>query len=246
MTLHHERRGAGPPLLLLHAGGLDGRMYGPLAERLQDRYSLLIPDLRGHGGTPPAEAPFAHAEDVVALLDALGIERTAVAATSFGGWVALELTSLAPERVSALVLMASAYDLDDWSSELEGFWEQEEALVEARDIEGAVALGERTWVRDPAVAELVSAMARTGFEHDLAGGAEAHELPVDLGAITAPTLAVSGGLDFADFARIADRVAAAVPGARRAEVPDAGHLIALERPDAAADLIVTFLERVGA
>jgi pimeloyl-ACP methyl ester carboxylesterase len=69
------------------------------------------------------------------------------------------------------------------------------------------------------------------------GAGDIPELPIDLAGIRVPTLAVSGGLDFPDFAAMADRIAASVPGARRAEVPDAGHLIALERPQAAADLV---------
>jgi 3-oxoadipate enol-lactonase len=247
MRLHRERRGDGPPLLLIHAGGLDGRMYGPLADRLEDRLSLVIPDLRGHGRTGPSAEPFAHAEDLVALLDELELEHVAVAGTSFGGWVALELVALAPERVSALVLLASNYDVPDEqrSPELLGFWEREEELLAAGDIDGAVELGRRTWVREPAIGDLVDAMARASFEYDLAGGAEARELSTDLAAIAVPTLVVSGGLDLPDFPRIADLVAAGVPGAERAEVADAGHLIALERPDAAAALIGGFLERVG-
>jgi 3-oxoadipate enol-lactonase len=61
-----------------------------------------------------------------------------------------------------------------------------------------------------------------------------------------PTLAISGGLDFPDFARMADRVAAEVPGAERASIDDAGHLIALERPDATAELLLPWLQRVRA
>jgi pimeloyl-ACP methyl ester carboxylesterase len=89
-------------------------------------------------------------------------------------------------------------------------------------------------------------MSRTAIEHQIGVEAPAREDPVDLSAIAVPTLAVSGGLDFPDFAGFADRIAAEVPGAERAEVPDAGHVIALERPDAAAAILVPWLERVSA
>jgi 3-oxoadipate enol-lactonase len=235
-----------PHVLLLHAGGLDGRMWHPLAERLKDAYRLHMPDLRGHGDTPISDEEFSNAEDLVRLLDRLQIKRAAVVGASFGGLVALQLATRAPERVTGLALMASAFELDEWSPELDAFRAEEEALLEAGDIDGAVELGLRTWVREPEVADLVADMSRKAFEHQ--HGVEVHvrDLPVDLASIAVPTMAVSGGRDFPDFARIADRIAAEVPGAERAEIADAGHLIALERPDASAELLRPWLQRVRA
>jgi 3-oxoadipate enol-lactonase len=241
-----RRRKRPPHVLLVHAGGLDGRMWHPLAERLKDGYRLHMPDLRGHGDTPLPAEEFANAEDLVRLLDGLRIKRTAVVGASFGGWVALQLATLAPDRVSGLALMASAFDLDDWSPELEAFRTEEEALLEAGDVDGAVELGLRTWVREPAIADLVADMSRAAFERQQGVEAKVRELPVDLGAIAVPTLALSGGRDFPDFARIADLIAAEVPDAERAEIADAGHLIALERPDETAALLRPWLERVSA
>jgi 3-oxoadipate enol-lactonase len=246
MSLHREVRGEGPPVLLVHAGGLDGRMWEPLAQRLEDRFTLVIPDLRGFGRTPLRPEPDAPAEDLIALLDELGIERPAIVGNSFGGRVALELATAAPGRVAALALLASALADHDRSPELQAFGDEEDTLWEAGDIDGVVALNLRTWLTDAAHTELVADMVRRACELQLGVEAPLRELPVELGAIAVPTLAVSGGRDFADFAQIADRIAAEVPGAQRAEVPDAGHFIALERPDATAALLVPFLEHVGA
>jgi 3-oxoadipate enol-lactonase len=239
-------RFGGPPVLFLHAGGMDGRMWRPLAERLEDRYWVIVPDLRGHGTTPLPPEEFSNVDDVLAVLDDLDVDRVAVVGASFGGYVALQLATAAPERVKGLVLMASPLDIDDWSPEIQEFRAREDELVEAGDIDGAVELGVRTWVRDPQIEELVREMTRRSFELQVGVEVQMRDQPIDLSAITAPTLAVSGGRDFPDFARIADRIAAEVPGAQRAEVPDAGHLIALERPDAAAELLVPFLEGVDA
>jgi 3-oxoadipate enol-lactonase len=242
-----RRRKKVPQVLLIHAGGFDGRMWRPLAERLDDRFTLHMPDLRGHGSTPLAPEPFAHAEDLVRLLDDLEVEHAIVIGCSYGGWVALQLATMARERMRALALMpCTLMDTEEWSPDIEAYWEQEEALVEGGDIDGAVALNVRTWVREPQVADLVAEMVRTALERHAGVEAEERELPVDLAAIAVPTLVVSGGRDFPDFARMADRVAAEVAGAERAEVKDAGHLIALERPDATAELLVPFLERACA
>jgi pimeloyl-ACP methyl ester carboxylesterase len=241
------RREKPPNVVLLHAGGLDGRMWRPLTERLDQRFRLHAPDLRGHGSTPLPPGDYSHVDDLVGMLDGLRIDRAIVVGASFGGWVALQLATAAPERVSALALLAGTLaDAEEWSAELEAFRAQEDALLRDGDIEGAVALGVRTWVRDPAVADLVAEMSRAAFERQDGVEASAREDPVDLGALAVPTLAVTGGLDFPDFARFADHVAATVPGAARANVPDAGHLIALERPDATAQLLAPWLERVSA
>jgi 3-oxoadipate enol-lactonase len=241
------RRQKAPDVVLVHAGGLDGRMWHPLTERLGKRFRLHVPDLRGHGSTPLPPGEYSHVEDLVRMLDGLKIDRAIFVGASFGGWVSLELATAAPERLRALALLAGTLaDSEEWSAGLEAFGAQEEALLEAGDIEGAVALGVRTWVREPAIADLVAEMSRGAFELQHGVEATAREDPVDLGALAVPTLTVSGGLDFPDFARFADRIAAEVPGAERAEVPDAGHLIALERPDAAAALLEPWLERVSA
>ena len=211
------------PLLLLHAGGMDSRMWQPLRDELGDGCHVLAPEL---GSAPVDEA--------LAALDAHRAERAIVVGASAGGNGALELVTQAPERVAGLVLFAATLFDHDFAPEILEFWAAEAALVEAGDIEGAVALGVRTWVRDPAVADLVATMSRDAFAR---AAGDPPELPIDLAAIHVPTLAVSGGLAFPDFAAMADRIVATVPGARRAAVPDAGHLIALERPRAAADLV---------
>jgi 3-oxoadipate enol-lactonase len=236
----------GPPVVLLHAGGMDGRMWHPIVERLQDRYWLIVPDMRGHGTTPMPAEPYSDVEDILGVLDDLKVERAAFAGCSFGGRVALQLATAAPERVNSLALFASSLDWSDPPSPaIKEFWEQEEALVEAGDIDAAVVLGIRMWVREPSTEELVADMSRRGFELQAGVEAEEREMPIDLPSIAMPTLAVSAGLDFPDFARIADQIAAEVPDAERAEVADSGHLIPLERPDETAELIAQFLEAVG-
>jgi 3-oxoadipate enol-lactonase len=238
-----------PHVVFVHAGGVDGRMWHPLADRI-DGLRLHIPDLRGHGSTPLPPGEYADADDLLRMLDGLRIKRATLVAASFGGWVALQLATKAPERVTALALLASTnLDRDDseWSPEIRSFWKKEEALVEAGDIDAAVDLGLRVWKPRPGVRDLVAQMTRDAFELQQGVEAEPLPLPVDLGAIAVPTLVVSGGKDpMPDFGQIADELAAGIEGAERAVIKDAGHLIALERPDATAELLQPWLERVSA
>jgi pimeloyl-ACP methyl ester carboxylesterase len=247
MKLWRSRRT--PHVVFVHAGGVDGRMWHPLVERL-DGLRLHVPDLRGHGSTPLPPGEYSDADDLLRMLDDLRIKRATLVAASFGGWVALQLATKAPERVNALALLASTnLDREDseWSPQIIAFWEKEEALVEAGDIEGAVALGLRVWKPRPGVRDLVEEMTRDALVLQQGVEAEARRLPVDLGAIAVPTLVVSGGKDpMPDFAQIADQLAADIDGAERAEIKNAGHLIALDRPDETAALLAPWLERVCA
>jgi 3-oxoadipate enol-lactonase len=238
-----------PHVVFVHAGGVDGRMWHPLAERL-DGLRLHIPDLRGHGSTPLPPGEFSHAEDLLRMLNDLRIRRATLVGASFGGWVALQLATKAPERVNGLALLASTSrdrDASEWSPEIVAFFEKVQSLLEADDIEGAVALGLRAWKPRPGVRDLVEEMTRDAFVRQQGVAAQERPLPVDLGAIAVPSLVVSGGKDpMPDFGVIADHLAAAIDGAERAVVKDAGHLIALERPDETAELLQPWLERVSA
>ncbi|QZY30070.1 alpha/beta fold hydrolase [Nocardioides coralli] len=104
MILAHDDLGAGPPVLLLHSGVTDRRMWADVAPALADDYRVVAPDLRGFGDSPLPGEHFTDVADLVVLLDNLAIDRVAVVGSSLGGRVALELATAHPERVSALVL----------------------------------------------------------------------------------------------------------------------------------------------
>ncbi len=252
MTLSHDVAGEGPALVLLHSGVCDRRMWDAQWPALIEAgYRLVRCDFRGFGGTPAADGPGNDAEDVLELLDALGIGRAALIASSYGGAVALEIAARWPDRVSALALLCAALPGHEATAERHSFNEREEALVEAGDIAGAVELIVGTWLgpdADGAAREAVRQMQRHAFEVQLA--AEEFE-PVtaefDLSAIQAPCLVVSGGHDMEDFRQIAELLAGLLTDAQLAELPWAGHLPGMERPSAVTDLLVGFLrEKVPA
>ena len=175
MRLWRSRRT--PRVVFIHAGGVDGRMWHPVAERI-DGMRLHIPDLRGHGSTPLPPGEYSHADDLLGMFDDLRIGRATLVGSSLGGWIALQLATKAPERVAALALLASTdRDRDDseWSPQIVSFREKEDALLAADDIEAAVALGLRVWKPRPGVRDLVEEMTRDAFA--LQQGVEAQELP---------------------------------------------------------------------
>ncbi|MGW6442555.1 alpha/beta fold hydrolase [Lentzea sp. NPDC055074] len=115
LVSYADHGGDGPAVVLLHSFLMDATMWSPQVEALGGRYRLVAIDERGHGGTPATE-PFDHwdvARDVLAVLDALDVRRTAVIGTSQGGFVALRMALLAPERVTALVLLGTSAETED-------------------------------------------------------------------------------------------------------------------------------------
>jgi lipase len=113
LHVHLSGDPVGPPVLALHGVTGHGLRFRPLTERLT-HLRWIAPDLRGHGRSPwvPPWRLEQHVADVLAVLDAQGVERAAVVGHSFGGAIAIHLARSAPERVERLVLVDPALGLD--------------------------------------------------------------------------------------------------------------------------------------
>ncbi|RAJ41816.1 pimeloyl-ACP methyl ester carboxylesterase [Kitasatospora sp. SolWspMP-SS2h] len=143
-ALHATVLGSGPPLVLLHAGGPDRRSLLPLAERLADRRTVVLPDLRGYGRSvcrDPARHTWArYTEDVIGLLDHLGLPGAVLAGAGLGSTVALRTAAAHPDRVEAAVLIGVEDIEDDAAKEAEiRFLDAFAARVAADGIEAAWA-----------------------------------------------------------------------------------------------------------
>src|SRR5215813_12840008 len=114
--LHYRDLGRGIPVVLLHAFPLSGEMFETQWTALAGRARLIVPDLRGFGGSPPGPRPAemgSLADDVLGLLDSLGIASAVVGGVSMGGYVTLALLRNDPGRVRALVLADTQTSADD-------------------------------------------------------------------------------------------------------------------------------------
>jgi 3-oxoadipate enol-lactonase len=246
MLLHHEVTGAGPPILLLHAGVCDLRMWQAQREDLATDHTIVATDLRGYGQSPLPGGAYSDARDVLALLDHLGLERVGVVGASRGGAVALQVASAAPDRVSRLVLLAPAAEGVAPTPDVEEFAAAEDTLLERGEVDAATDLNVRTWLgpdADDRARESVREMQRHAFDVQLAVGDDvvAEDLVVDLGRISARTLVVSGEHDLEFFQAIARHLEAHLPDVRHVVLPWAGHLPSLERPAETTALIRTGL-----
>lgn len=254
--LAYDEAGAGSPVLLLHAGIADRRMWRHQMSTLSRRHRVIAVDLRGYGDSELPPTPFAHHDDVIGLLDALGIDRAALVGCSFGGKVAVDAALTHPARVTALALLGAAVSGNEWSEETEQLWEELVGEVDPEDF-AATAAGEvRFWVVgphrqpadvDPELIRFAEEMDRRALAAEQALSAvEAGELDppaIDrLADLSMPVLATAGAGDLADIRRLADRIAAEAPeGVRLPDVPDAAHLLPLERPEPVNAALLDFL-----
>jgi pimeloyl-ACP methyl ester carboxylesterase len=158
--LPFEEAGAGPALVLLHAGIADRTMWSEHLEPLAAAgYRVLAFDLPGFGEAavePGDQAPWA---DVLAALDELGVDQVALVGNSFGGAVALRAAFVAPTRVSALALISAPAPEIEPSERLEAAWAAEEAAIERDDIDAAVDAVVDAWTLPGAPQALRSRVA---------------------------------------------------------------------------------------
>src|SRR5947207_15861847 len=110
LTLHYSEQGQGFPVVLLHGYPFSSAIWQTQQQGLSDHFRVITPDLRGHGQSPAPEGIYEMdqmAQDVLALLDSLNVQKAAIMGHSMGGYVTLAMWRLAPERFSALGLICS-------------------------------------------------------------------------------------------------------------------------------------------
>jgi 3-oxoadipate enol-lactonase len=244
--LHHVDEGPrdAPVLVLSGSLGSTVEMWRPQVAPLTERFRLIRVDHRGHGGSPVPPGPYRVADlagDVLALLDALGLDRVAWCGLSMGGMVGMHLASEAPERLTSLTLCCTSAHFPDpsvWSDRIA-------AVAEGGTAPIAEAVVSRWFTPDWAaahpevVAEAAAMVAGTPDEGYLAccQALQVWDHRDRLPAISVPTLVIAGSADPSTPVQPhAATMAAAIPGARL-EVLDAAHLATIEKADEATALI---------
>jgi 3-oxoadipate enol-lactonase len=242
--------GADPrPVVLVHAGICDRRMWNPQIPALSANRRVIRLDLRGFGASDrKPSAALSHHAEVAALLDELEIERAHLVGVSMGAGVVAEVAVAQPRLVRSLLLVAPSGSLrTEVTADIEAFWEAEEEALGEEDLDGAVEANLETWVDGPgqpsdrvpaAVRAFVGQMQLKAFEN--VDGWDEEDLedqglqpPVGSRAaeIGVPTRILVGDLDVAAVGRTAARLAEEIRGASLVRWPDVAHLPSLERPD---------------
>jgi 3-oxoadipate enol-lactonase len=238
----------GPVVVLGPSLGTDLGLFDAQAHELADRYRVIRYDLRGHGGSPVVPGPYSVADladDVVHLLDGLGIDRFAYAGVSLGGAIGLQLAVTVPDRVERLIVMASAARFPDPPS-----WKARADRVREEGTDFLVPSRIGAWVTPgfaeshPEETERLLGMLRSTSREGYAACCEtieAFDVRDQLPTITAPTLVIAGADDPATAPDTVRLIADGIPGARFVVVPSASHLVSAEQPEAVTAEIRQFL-----
>jgi 3-oxoadipate enol-lactonase len=222
-------------VVLLHSALGDSRLWRRQIAALEPEHDVVAPDLPGSGTEPLPAEPFSLVDVVAAHLPA------AVVGNSFGGAVALRTALAYPDRVSRLVLVDAGLPAWDYTEEMREYWAREEAAFDAGDLDGATEVNLEFWVK-PEHHDEVRPQQRRSLELQAERDPELiwPEL-APLNTLTMPVLVVVGEDDKPDFKAIAQHLAEEIPGAELAVVPEAGHLVGLDRPDELNRLLLDFL-----
>lgn len=245
--------GEGEPLLYLHSASAESSTWGPAHEALAEQYALFAPVHPGFPGSGGLERVHGISDLVlhyVDLLDRFGLRRVHVVGSSLGGWIAVELASLYPERVGALVLAgASGLWLDEAPmQEVFGVPPGELAERLFHDQQHPVAqmlhaAGETSWAEPPPDDVLLAFHQSTAATARIAWNPYFHDpsLPGRLDRVSAPTLVLWGADDRLIPIAHGERYRASIRGATLKTISRCGHLPVLERPEEFAREVTAFL-----
>ncbi|HEX5818784.1 MAG TPA: alpha/beta fold hydrolase [Gemmatimonadales bacterium] len=256
VSLAVERRGEGPAVLFVHGYPLDRTLWAHQVAHLEGCQRIAV-DLRGFGLSDAPDLGYSlptYADDLAALLDALQVDDVVLCGLSMGGYVAFEFLRRYRERVRGLVLMDTRAEAD--GPEVRRARDQQISLAREH---GAAAIAEtmvarllapETLRRNPELAERVRAMMVAtpvpGIAGALAAMRDRPDSTTMLGSLEGlPTLVVVGEQDEMTPPASHEALAAAIPGAKLAVIPGAGHLPPLETPEAVTHVLAAFLRNLG-
>ena len=237
-----------PALLMLHSLGTTLHVWDEQAAVLARSLRVIRFDLRGHGLTTVTPGPYRIedlAQDALAVLDALGVERAHVAGLSIGGLVAQAVALAAPDRVASLVLCDTALAIPPAT-----LWHERAATVRRAGVAAVADAVLARWMTPPnanaPAAHGLRAMLLATAPEGYAGSAEAIAAwPAPSGiatsGITARTLVLVGAQDLATPPDAAAALAAMIPGAALHVVADAAHIAPMEQPAAVTSAMTGFL-----
>jgi pimeloyl-ACP methyl ester carboxylesterase len=234
-----------PPLVLLHPGVGDSRIWDPLLPELTRSHRVIRYDARGFGRSPVPTAPYSLLDDLVSVLDHYRLDRVPIVGCSQGGDAALGLAVTAPARVSALVLLCPGISGFKVPASPEVDAEYDRAAAEGPDAVAEVAL--RLWARSGRTPEVVEQLRSAARAWIAQGDLEQPNPPVfdRLGEITVPVSLLVGDADQEWLLESNRQAARRIPGCVYVELPGVDHLPPLRVPERVLQLIRETLATVA-
>jgi 3-oxoadipate enol-lactonase len=258
--IYYEVEGDGPAQTLIHAGVANLRQWDEQVPAFAERYRVIRYDCRTFGRTTSENVSISNHGDLAAVLDHLGVEKTAVLGLSRGGSIAVDFTLAYPDRVTALIPVAAGlggFQTPPTPDE-QALWDEYDHRYEARDWAWIVDTETAFWVDGPRQpADRVPAAIRDRVHEWIAQGyrdhseedptAEPLEPPAAnrLREIKVPTLVMVGDLDEGGTIQACRKLANDIPGARFEVFEGVAHMVNLEQPERFTRLVLDFLADAG-
>jgi pimeloyl-ACP methyl ester carboxylesterase len=242
--LWYDRTGSGEPVVLIHEGVVDSRSWAPIVPALAEQFEVVTYDQRAYGRSDGWHGPYSLVDDLIGVIDEVGIARTALVGASRGGRIALDAALTRPDRVTKLALVASGlagHPIDvEVTPDQEARWDAAEA---DGDLATLAEIDLEVWAPLGADEEL----RRLFHDNVEASNADDPAVPVEppaatrLAEITIPTLVVTGDHDVPGINEIGDILEREIEGAQRVVIPKADHMIAWRAPEQVAAALIAFL-----
>jgi 3-oxoadipate enol-lactonase len=246
--LWYDEAGRGPAVVLLHGGLGDSGLWEPVVPFLAASFRTVRTDLRFFGRSVGPASPWSWEQDVIGVLDELGIERAALVGLSFGGRVAIDVALAAPERLWALAGVApglSGLGGTPYTDEQDAAYEAAEA---AGDLDAMMAVDFEVWAPLGVDDRIRRLWRATPDASPLPAGVEPRSAAAParprLSELRVPTLVVTVSHDPQVFRDVGTLVAREAPNARHVEL-DSDHYVTLREPELLAGMLVDFLAEVA-
>jgi 3-oxoadipate enol-lactonase len=254
--LYYETAGEGFPVVLLHAGVADRRMWDAEFLALARDYRVVRYDARSFGKSPIVSGPYSKRDDLYGLLKFLGIGKACLVGCSMGGETVIDFALEHPEQTAGLVLVgAGVGGYNEWSEDTGRMEMEIFTAVRDGDLKRALELEAKEWIDGPArgperIDPAFRARARKLLEDNFSRElfvAQLEERPLTppaigrLGEIRVPTLVIVGDADIPEMAKMADVMAGKIAGARKVVIPNTAHMVNMERPREFERLLIEFL-----
>ena len=242
VAIHYDVAGSGPALILTHGFSATGEMWAGQLPALTPHFTVITWDMRGHGRSDyPADLSLysedATVADMAALLDAVGAQSAVIGGLSLGGYMSLAFHRAHPERTRALLIIDTGPGYKNDQAR-EGWNANAIKRAERYEAEG---LGDLS--RASAEVRAASHRDATGLARAARGMLTQKNARVieSLPEVRVPAIVIVGEND-TPFLAASDYMAAKIPGAKKAVIPNAGHAANIDNPQAFNDALVGFLQ----
>lgn len=255
--LYYETAGRGVPLVMIHAGVADSRQWNNEFTFFGRSHQVIRYDLRGYGKSEPVDGEFNHIDDLVAVLDALGLKEPAVLmGCSMGGGLAMDFALTHPSRVRALIMVGSGPSGLELDVPTPAKFAEAEKAFEAGDLDLVCEIETQIWFDGTGRAPEQVNQAMRKLAYEMNRQALAHEarqlgkrLPNTqtpafdrLSDLKIPVLIIVGAHDTPYILAAADYMVERIPSAQKVIIEDAAHLPNMDQPEEFQAIVTNFLE----